>query len=286
MTFRNIARKALGPTYPRFPHRTDRSLSTVPFRDPQSQFPPVLETKLWYVDRGILSGTAVGAFAQWPFRANGPRDPYVPIGGHSARGWNTFGLFYSLYACYHSEIVVEFRNNLLYPDQEAEVDAMDVVVGITLLNNNMLFYNNVTSCMEDPFSRTAVLHRPGEIAQLRMNWDFKAFWPADTYSDIVDVPGFISTTPTDPAYNYQFIVWSHPYYGQASYDLSATVMMSFDTLFWQPRTQFVIDMPETEMSEVFVANDNAMFGDSTGEATFDRTEKVEVSTHYTDVTPP
>jgi len=280
MSFTNLdERTPTGPTYAKFPHRVDRSLKSIPYRDSYTQLPVALRTKMWYTDHGVLNPIdASGGFVKWPFGANRPRDPYTPTGGHSPKGWNTFASWYAVYAPYHTDIQCEFRNQTLYADDSGEVSSMDVLVGITLTNNQFEMPLNIQTLMEDPFTKTALLTRAGERASLRMNWDVKAFWPMDTYSDIVDIDGFIRIVSQDPEYAYTFYVWATPYYGSGMGTISCTVNLSYNVLFFQPNAAFIGDDNTTgDPRPGYTPLDDSMLAGSTGELTFNDQEPVETS---------
>lgn len=240
--------------------RKDASIARLPFRDSYSEAPPVLRTHLWYGDVDHVAGVSLDQFSTVTYRANGCFDPYYLPGGHSPRNFNRFASYYTNYADYHSDIECKFMNNTLFADDTAESEKTDMYVGITLLFPSIVFPASMAALLEDPFTRTGMLTKPGQQLTLRHNWDYKAFADAATYSDIVLDNEYTAVSNGLPASikQYRYVIWSVPINSGGAYAHTVQTNISYNTLWWGLQSGYIDLDPAFAMSDVYEPVDDSI----------------------------
>jgi hypothetical protein len=193
-------------------------------------FPISQRVKLTYCDAFNLS-TSTTVVGYNDFRANGPFDPDVSVGGHQPLGYDQWSAFYNHYIVEGCDIEVDFW--------EAGNASTEIIqCGILLCDDT-----TVPDTPQWLYEQPKKLHVCGLIGAssgsrkfltLKKHFDAKTFFNVKNVKDVREIGALISSSPEEQAY------W-HVYFAKASGDTSSfsfpvRVKLVYDVVFSEPKS--------------------------------------------------
>lgn len=173
-----------------------------PIQKNMSGFPSNKIFKMRYVTSGVLDA-GVGTISKVYFRANGPYDPEVAVGGHQPLGWDQITPFYNHYTVLGSKLTASFSS----AGPSAQYGPSSVC-GV-YLSDDSVTPNTVSTIMEQGLGRwryVAQTSQKGAAASSVTNtFSAKRFF---NVTDVKDVDKLRSTIVTLPADEALFTVWT------------------------------------------------------------------------------
>lgn len=149
---------------------------------------------------GHTFSSTAGALVQYPYRANGPYDPYASAGGAQPRGFDNWMELYRRGVVLGSQCVAKFAF--------WDVASYAMKVGITMNDGSTV--SNKDTAMEDSRTVSAYITPHNDRVTLVKRYSYKFFGSKDAQ----DNADLFFTSSADPTEQARFHIWGWALNGQ------------------------------------------------------------------------
>lgn len=191
--------------------------------------PKEMRVKLMYHCQTVMAAPAAGIAAYTTYRANGPFDPEVAIGGAQPRYYDEWSAIYQQVTTVKSKITCQFAN------EQYDTSIRNCLVGVAHTSNSQPLVSTATLTKTDAMELTHSNYRlasNNNAVYPSITWSPDQYFIGKTIYD-EELASGTGATPQRPCY---FHVWVTPdvTIGGAYPDRTFNVTIEYDVIFFDP----------------------------------------------------
>lgn len=211
-----------------FRARKYRRRAGIPFGTPDQKYKVV---RLRYCDLLTLDVAAAGGIVSDLFRANGPYDPYQPVGGHQPMGWDQMAAIYNHY------VVLGAKIKCVFTPRTSDTGAA-VIAGIDVVDDATFTTATRTTLLEQKKARYLAANTSNSTRPVVITKKFstkKFFNIKDVKDNVTRLGAPTSNLPTEEAFFRIFMMSADATAAHDPNPYDVFVTLDYIILFGEPR---------------------------------------------------